>query len=98
MHRRFIVLVAAQFLCALSFMYVWARTGWRRRRVIDGAVFGFWLGVFQQVMTIVTYVVTYLPFWLALKWLGAGMAQAIVLGVIAATVYKPQAILGDARS
>src|SRR5438270_10087367 len=57
MQRRFIVLVAAQFLSAVSFMYVWARTGWRRRRVIDGAVFGFWLGLFQQVTTIVTYVV-----------------------------------------
>lgn len=98
MHRRLLIMIGAQFLCALSFLYIWARTGWRRRSVVDGCVFGFWIGLFGQVAIIAQYVTTYLPWWLAAKWIGAGLGQSILLGVIAALVYKPRAILTDRPS
>jgi hypothetical protein len=95
MHRRFIILLFAQFVAAVAFLYIWARTGWRRRTLLDGCWFGFWMGLFQQVTTLVIYVVEPFPLKLAIKWFFAGLLQAILLGALASVVYKPRAILGD---
>ncbi len=97
MRTRFLFMLLAQFLAALAFLYVWAKTGWRRRSIADGCVFGFWLGMFQQITTIVLYVVTPMPAQLALKWFAVGMVQAIVLGALAATIYKPR-LLSEAAA
>ncbi len=97
MRRRIIILLFAQFICSLSFLYIWARTGWRRRTLFDGCSFGFWMGLFQQVTTFVLYAVMPLPRDLALKWLIAGMVQAVLFGALASVLYKPRPILGDRR-
>lgn len=93
--RRLLVMLVAQLLCSVAFMYIWAKTGWRRRSIADGAVFGFWMGVFQQVMSIMIYVVLPIPRELALKWFLVGVLQAVLLGALAAAVYKPRSVLGD---
>ncbi len=95
MRSRLPLMVGAQLLCSLAFMYIWAKTGWRRRSFADGAAFGFWLGVFQQVMTVVMYVVIPLPNALALKWFFVGLLQTTLLGLLAAAVYKPRSVLAD---
>jgi len=97
MKKRFLILLFAQFLCALAFVYIWGRTGWRRRTILDGATFGFWMGLFQQVTSIVLYVVSYLPWQLALKWIGAGLLQSILLGALAAVVYRPRTLMSERR-
>ena len=89
MQRRFPLMLIAQLLCSIAFVYIWAKTGWRRRTVVDGCMFGLWMGLFQQVTTIVLYVVTPMPKELALKWLVAGLVQAVLLGAVAALIYKP---------
>ena len=88
----------AQLLCSIAFMYVWARTGWRRRTTLNGCVYGLWMGLFQQVMTIVLYVVIPMPIELAAKWFFAGLLQTILLGALAATIYKPLTTLSDRRN
>ncbi|MBA2743169.1 MAG: hypothetical protein H0U43_02460 [Chthoniobacterales bacterium] len=95
MHPRFLWMLSAQLLCAIAFIYIWAKTGWRRRSINDGAVFGFWMGIFQQVTTIVLYVVIPMPGLLALKWFIAGLVQAVVLGALAAAIYKPRSVLAE---
>ncbi|HEX8281431.1 MAG TPA: hypothetical protein VF551_08640, partial [Chthoniobacterales bacterium] len=74
------------------FMYIWAKTGWRRRTIADGCFYGFWMGLFQQVTTLTYYVVAPMPKELAAKWFGIGLVQAVLLGAIAALVYKPRAL------
>ncbi len=96
MKRRFILLLMAQLLCAIAFMYVWAKTGWRRRSIADGCFFGFWLGLLQQVWVVTLYVVLPMPKELAAKWFFAGLLQSILLGALAAWVYKPVSL--SARS
>ena len=97
MQSRFLFMLAAQFLCALAFLYIWARTGWRRRTITDGCTFGFWMGLFQQTTTIILYVVSPMPWRLALKWFGVGMVQAVLLGALAALIYKPR-LLSEAAA
>ncbi len=95
MRIRFLWMLGAQLLCAVAFVYIWAKTGWRRRSIADGASFGFWIGLFQQVMTIVLYVTMPMPGLLALKWFIAGLVQAVLLGMLAAAIYKPRSTLSD---
>ncbi len=90
MRIRFLWMLGAQLLCAVAFIYIWAKTGWRRRSISDGAAFGFWMGLFQQVTTIVLYVVMPMPGLLAVKWVAAGLVQATLLGMLAAAIYKPR--------
>ena len=97
MRTRFLFMLLAQFLCALAFLYIWAKTGWRRRSIADGCVFGFWMGLFQQITTLILWVVAPLPLHLAMKWFFIGIVQAILLGALAATIYKPRT-LGDRQA
>ncbi len=98
MGRRFPLMFFAQLLCSIAFIYIWARTGWRRRTIANGCVYGLWMGLFQQVMTIVLYVVIPMPKELAAKWFVSGVLQTILLGALAAAVYKPLSTLSDRRS
>ena len=97
MQRRFFIMIFAHVLGAIAFMYIWAKTGWRRRSIADGCFFGFWMGLFAQVGTIILYVVMPMPKELALKWFLVGLAQAVLLGALAALIYKPLTSLGDRR-
>lgn len=89
MQRRFLIMLASQLLAAVALLYIWARTGWRRRSVFDGCVFGGWMGLFQQAFTLALYVVLPMPIGLAAKWFLAGIVQSVLLGALAALVYKP---------
>src|SRR3982750_2692653 len=51
--RRIVIIFIGQFVCALAFLFIWARTGWRRRTFFDGCAYGFWMGLFQQATTLV---------------------------------------------
>jgi len=98
MRVRFLWMLGAQLLCAIAFMYIWAKTGWRRRSVADGAVFGLWMALFQQVTTIALYVVAPMPLGLAAKWFFSGVVQAMLLGVLAALIYKPLSLATERRA
>lgn len=78
----------AQFLCAATFVIIWAK-GFSGGSVGCGAAFGLLMGLFQQVWAIVDYVVIPMPGELAVKWFLSGLAQAILLGIVTAMVYKP---------
>jgi len=46
-------------------------------------------------MTIVLYVTMPMPGLLALKWFIAGLVQAVLLGMLAAAIYKPRSTRSD---
>ena len=88
MQSRFHWMVAGQLLCAVSFVIVWAK--WiASSSFMTGAVFGFWLGILQQVWAIAFYVVAPLPGEIAAKWFAAGLVQAVLLGIMTAALYLP---------
>jgi hypothetical protein len=92
MQSRCIFMIASQLLSVIAFLYIWARTGWRRRSVVDGCVFGFWMGAWQQAFTIALYVAMPLTLGLTAKVFLAGVGQGVVLGAIGALIYKPRSL------
>jgi hypothetical protein len=90
MNAHFAWMLLAQLLCAAMFVLVWA-IGIFRRSVGAGAAFGLLMGLFQQVWAIVNYVVIPMPGALAGKWFVSGLAQAVLLGIVTALIYRPGA-------
>lgn len=83
-------MLGAQFLFAITFVLLWTRWADTARL---GCAFGYGLlmGVFSGVWAIIMYVVIPMPGSIACKWFFAGIAQAILLGIVTFYVYKPKA-------
>jgi hypothetical protein len=79
----------AQVLCALTFVLIWA-WGFAGRSVATGIAFGLVMGMFQQIWVLVNYVVIPMPGALAVKWYFSGLAQAVLIGIAAALIYRPR--------
>jgi hypothetical protein len=90
MNAHIIWMFLAQFLCAATFVIIWAM-GFAGRCVGTGILFGLFMGMFQQIWVMVNYVVLPMPADLAVKWYFSGLAQAVLLGIVAALLYKPRA-------
>jgi hypothetical protein len=88
MHAHFTWMLIAQFLCAATFVIIWAK-GFAGRDVATGINFGLLMGLFQQMWVIINYVVMPIPGALAMKWFFSGLAQAVLIGIITALLYKP---------
>jgi hypothetical protein len=91
METRMAWMFFAEFICAGSFMVVWA-LGFAGRSVCTGILVGLVLGLFEQVWAIVNFVVMPMPGELAAKWFVSGLAQVVLLGVAAALIYRPRAV------
>jgi hypothetical protein len=90
MNTHFAWMLLAQFLCAATAIIIWAM-GFAGRCLGTGVLFGLIMGMFQEVWAIIFYVVTPIPGDLAVKWYFSGLAQVILIGMVAALLYKPRA-------
>ncbi len=74
---------------AFFFCYVFAR-GYEGKGLVEGARYGAIIGLFFGVpQAYDSYVIYPIPYTLALKWFVSGLAVCIVMGMVAAAVYKP---------
>ncbi|CAN5298291.1 hypothetical protein BH20VER2_BH20VER2_05460 [soil metagenome] len=90
MQARFIYMVLGHVLMGVVFAVLWAKSIWRGP--LAGAVFGFWMGAFQHVVVVFTYVAVPVRGDIAAKWIAAGMLQAVVLGVLVALIYHKRGL------
>ena len=88
MHTRICWMFFAQFLIVATFVIVWAK-GFAGRTIGTAVTFGLLMGVFQQTWAMILFVVLPMPGELAAKWFISGLAQALLLGIVTALVYKP---------
>ncbi len=79
----------AQFLCAATFVAVWAM-GFAGSTVSSGILYGLLMGTFQQVWALIMFVVIPMPGTLATKWYLSGLVQAVLLGIMTALIYRPR--------
>ena len=90
MGKRFGWMLLAQGLFAAMFTMLWAK-GFATLRCAGCAVmYGLCMGLFSPSLNIITYVVSPVPASLVVKWVGAGLVQAVLLGLLAYAVYKPK--------
>ena len=82
-------LIAGQFLTALMFVLIWAHAA--MPSLGRACAYGLCMALFQQAMTFITYAVQPLPGGIALRWVLAGAAQGVLMGMIVYFAYKTKA-------
>lgn len=76
-------------LTAPLFVYIFIK-GYEGKGVMEGLRFGLIIGLFTSIpLAYGAYAVLPIPYSLALQWFLYGTAEVILLGVVAASVYRP---------
>ena len=66
--------------------------GYENKGIMEGIRYGAYMGIFVSlVMSYQNYVVFPIPYWLALQWFVYGFIISVILGVTAASIYRPAA-------
>jgi len=77
------------FILSFVFVYLFAK-GYEGRGIMEGVRFGLLMGlIFAIPAAYGTYVIVAVPYYLALEWFLYGVAQTLILGIIAAAIYRP---------
>ena len=81
------VLLVASFL----FTYIFVK-GYEGKGILEGVRFGVIIGLYTSIATACwTYMITAIPYSLALQLFVCVTVEAIVLGIVAALIYRPAA-------
>ena len=76
---------------AFLFVFIFAK-GYEGRGIMEGVRFGLVIGIFFMFsMSLGNYAVMPIPFSLAAYWFVLGVIEIVILGVLAALLYKPVA-------
>jgi hypothetical protein len=71
------------------FVYIFAR-GYEGKGIMEGVRFGLIIGCFWTIPSVYgQYMVYELPYYLVLQWLLYDFATLVILGILAALIYKP---------
>jgi hypothetical protein len=90
MAKMWVFYVTSAFFC-FFFCYIFAR-GYENRGIGEGFRFGVIITLFYTVpVAYDSYVIYPIPYSLVLQWLFSGLVISIILGIVAAMVYKPRA-------
>jgi len=78
----------------LSFLFVYIFTkGHQGKGVIEGAKYGFLIGLLIAVIGILNqYVIYPIPLNMAIIWMVSGLIEFIVAGIVVALIYKPKTL------
>ena len=75
-------------ITALLFVYIFTK-GYEGRGLLEGVRYGLIIGVFMMVpRAYMSYAVMPIPYSLALKWFLYGLVEFIVIGTVAAAIYR----------
>jgi hypothetical protein len=82
--------ITSAFFC-FFFCYIFAR-GYENRGMGEGFRFGVIITLFYTLPVVYdSYVIYPIPYSLVLQWLFSGLVVSVILGIVAAMVYKPRA-------
>jgi len=87
----FWVRIVIMAVFAFFFTFIFAK-GYERKGLMEGIRFGIYVTFFYFLVgTFEMFVIFPLPYRVVWYWIAAGLVQSVIMGVIAALVYKPKA-------
>lgn len=94
MQSKMWILFVTSAVFSLFFVYIFVR-GYQGRGIGEGLRYGLVIGLFYALPhAYEAYVIYPIPYYLALEWFLAGLASCLILGVVAALIYKPAGAAG----
>jgi ABC-type multidrug transport system permease subunit len=90
MGKYFWVRIVTMLVFSFFFTYIFAK-GYERKGLMEGIRYGLIITLFYFFVTCFDQFVTYpIPYFIVWYWIIAGLVQAVIMGIIAALVYKPK--------
>ena len=90
MGKYFWVRIVTMLVFSFFFTYIFAK-GYERKGLMEGVRYGILIAIFFFLVGSFDQFVTYpIPYFLVWYWIIAGLVQAVIMGAIAALVYKPK--------
>lgn len=80
-----------QFLWSVAFVVIWSRSFRTANSLGGSCLYGLLMGVFMQSNSLIMYSVQPMPGHLIAKWVIAGLAQGVLMGVLVFFVGRPKA-------
>ena len=81
---------------SLLFVYIFTK-GYEGKGILEGARYGLWMGLLVSIpMAYGSYATLDIPYSLAASWWVLGTIEIIILGIVAAWLYKPCAAAEEA--
>lgn len=79
----------ADFVFSFFFVFIFTK-GYQNKGIMEGVRYGVYIALFMNFSAAVAQNVVYpIPYTLALQWFIYGFIQMVLLGVVAAYIYKP---------
>lgn len=79
-----------ELVWSFFFTFIFVK-GYENKGIAEGIKFGIYIGLFYSfVFAYQSYWMLPMPYTLALQWFIFGLLQCVVLGVVAAIIYKPK--------
>jgi hypothetical protein len=82
-----------ELVWSFFFTFIFVK-GYENKGIMEGVKFGIYIGFFYSfVWAYQTYWMYPFPYSLALQWFIYGFIQCVILGILAALIYKPKQIV-----
>ncbi|MCW8804821.1 MAG: hypothetical protein OQK56_00040 [Ignavibacteriaceae bacterium] len=79
-----------ELVWSFFFTFIFVK-GYENKGIMEGVKFGIYVGLFYSfVWAYQSYWMYPMPYSLALQWFIFGLIQCIILGILAAMIYKPK--------
>lgn len=87
----FWVRIVTMAVFAFFFTFIFAK-GYERKGLMEGVRFGFYITLFYFFVTsFEQFIIFPLPYRVVWYWIAAGLVESVIMGIVAALVYKPKA-------
>jgi hypothetical protein len=85
------MIVISDLVYTFFFTFIFSK-GFENKGWMEGLRYGLYIGLMVSLpMAYITYAVQPIPYSLALQWFIFGTLQNIIIGIVAALLYKPKA-------
>jgi hypothetical protein len=79
-----------ELVWSFFFTFIFVK-GYENKGIMEGIKYGVYMGLFYSfVFAYQTYWMFPMPYSLTLQWFIFGLIQCVILGILAATIYKPK--------
>ena len=90
MESKMWIMWLTDIIWAFFFTFIFVK-GYENKGIMEGIKYGIYMGIFVSlVFSYQSYVVYPLPYSLVFQWFLFGLIQCILLGIVAALIYKPK--------
>lgn len=94
MESKMWIMWVTDIIWAFFFTFIFVK-GYENKGLIEGVKYGIYMGIFVSlVFSYQSFVVYPLPYSLVFQWFIYGFIQCIILGLLAALIYKPKPAAG----